>query len=78
MCCAQTVNPNSGLVRHLVTFRFSDGTTIEQMRGVITNYTALFTKCVRPGTQTPYIVSFDGGARNSKEGFDQLMGILTP
>jgi len=68
-----TDNPNSGLVHHLVTFRFSNATTVEQARSVITNYTSLFKKCVLPNTQTPYIVSFDAGAPNSKEGFDQQM-----
>ncbi len=69
----QTVSPNAGVVHHIVTFRFADSVTADQKRSVITNYTSLFLKCVRPGTNQPYILGFDGGVPNSKEGFDQLM-----
>lgn len=68
----QTANDNAGLVRHVVTFRFSDATPWSVRTNVTLEYTSLLKKCVRPVSQTPYIVSFDGGRNNSKEGADRL------
>jgi hypothetical protein len=69
-----TNNTDAGLVYHIVVFRYLDSVTPQQKVDVIVNYTSLFLKCVNPITYQPYIVSFDGGAPNSKEGFDQHMG----
>jgi len=65
-------NPE-GLVRHIVSFRFKDNVTLTQQSYIISNYTSLKHKCVDPISNQPYIVSFDAGIPNSREGFQQLM-----
>jgi hypothetical protein len=70
---ATTKNPDSGLVHHFVAFRFNETiVTPSQKRQVMDTYLALKNKCV-DADGNPYIVSFDGGFPNSKEGFQQGM-----
>lgn len=65
------INPNSGLVRHFVSWRFLDGTSEQQSNEIMSNYTSLFNKCINPITGESYILSFDAGIPNSMEGFQR-------
>lgn len=66
-------NPNTGLVRHFVTFRFANNVSAALQEEVQQRYFALQKLCVNQTTGLPYIVSFDGGAPNSLEGMQQNM-----
>ena len=65
-------NPDVGLVRHFVAFRFKNETTVLEKKQIMQSYTSLKDKC-KDVNGRPYIVSFDGGFPNSKEGFQQGM-----
>eukprot|EP01087_Luapelamoeba_hula_P011293 TRINITY_DN3051_c0_g2_i1.p1 TRINITY_DN3051_c0_g2~~TRINITY_DN3051_c0_g2_i1.p1 ORF type:complete len:170 (-),score=27.26 TRINITY_DN3051_c0_g2_i1:117-581(-) len=62
---------DAGLVRHIVTFRFKTSVSDQERAEVMSTYRALQFKCVNRTTHKPYIVSFDAGFPNSKEGQDQ-------
>lgn len=62
----------AGFVRHIVTFRFNETVTAQQQAEIMSNYTALKDICTLPNGQL-YIVSFEGGIPNSREGFQQQM-----
>ena len=64
-------NPNAGVVRHMVAFRFTNETTVDEAFAVQQMYLNLGVICRKDGA--PYILSFDGGYPNSKEGFQQSM-----
>ncbi|WP_028032436.1 Dabb family protein [Chelativorans sp. J32] len=55
-----------GLIRHIVLFRYKDGTTAEQRQEIRDQFMALAKKATRNGK--PYIVSIESGAQNSGEG----------
>ena len=58
----------SGTVRHIVLFRYRDGTTDEQREEIRQRFTALATQAKRDGE--PYIVSIETGKQSSGEGVD--------
>jgi len=66
-------NPNAGLVRHIVGFRFLPNVTLATQQYIQSRYLALKTLCVNQTTGKPYIVSFDTGTPNSLEGFQHNM-----
>lgn len=66
-------NPDAGLVRHFVAFRFADNVSAALQEEVQERYFALQKLCVNQTTGLPYIVAFDGGAPNSLEGKQQNM-----
>jgi len=72
-CTNAGSNPDAGLVRHIVAFRFQPNVTAELQQEVYDRYTALLYECVNLTTGERYIVSFDGGVPNSMEGFQQGM-----
>jgi len=59
---------NSGLVRHLVFFRYMPGTSDKDVKMITTRFLALKHECKRNGK--PYVVSIDVGGANSPEGAD--------
>ena len=68
---AEIVSPHykTGLIRHIVLFRYKDSVTAPQKREVIKRFLALKYLARRDGE--PYIVSIDTGKQNSGEGASQ-------
>jgi hypothetical protein len=66
-------NYNPGTLRHIVMFKYKDGTTIMAKQNVIQAFLALKSKCTRDGV--PYIRDIEYGYPNSKEGADQGMEV---
>jgi len=66
-------NPAAGFVRHIVTFHFKPNVSDEVQQEVMETYMSLQFKCVNQSTGELYILAFDGGFPNSKEGVDQRM-----
>lgn len=67
----EIVSPHykTGLIRHIVLFRYKDSVTAPQKREVIKRFLALKYLARRDGE--PYIVSIDTGKQNSGEGASQ-------
>lgn len=61
---AKAKNPNTGKLRHVVIFKFKDGTTPEQIKTIEDAFRALPSKI-------PEIVSFEWGTNNSPENLAQ-------
>jgi hypothetical protein len=66
-------NYNPGTIRHIVLFKYNDGTTATQKQNVITAFLDLKNKCTRNGA--PYVVDIEYGFPSSKEGADQGMEV---
>lgn len=66
-------NYNPGTIRHIVLFKYKDGTTATQKQNVITAFLDLKNKCTRNGV--PYVVDIEYGFPSSKEGADQGMEV---
>jgi len=57
-----------GIVRHIVLFRYRDGTTEKQREEIRRRFTALAMQAKRDGK--PYIISIETGKQSSGEGVD--------
>lgn len=61
---------NSNVVRHLVFFRYKDGTDPADIEMITKRFLALKHECKRPDKTSRYVVSIDAGKANSHEGAD--------
>ena len=58
-----------GTLRHFVSFKFKEGTSVEKIEEVKSKFLALQKLCVR--SESRYILSIEAGEANSFEGVDQ-------